>query len=113
VSGDAAWRNGSLSTALDAGFQGVNLVSGVASDLATYARGAHGGLRGRWDVDSVRRVEWGTLALIERQRYRLDSSFHFGDNVQTSSRLGCITGARPGECDHRRVTFNHLSRAAT
>ncbi len=115
VSGDAAWRTGSLSSAVDAGYQGVNLVSGVASDFATYSRRAHGGLRGRWDVDSARRVEWGGLALIERQRYRTGQLFHFGDNVQTSTRVGLH---HDGKLDRLNTTiaastFDHLSRAAT
>jgi len=115
VSGDVAWRNGALSSAVDAGYQGVKLVPGVSSDVATYSRRGHGGWRGRWQLDSTRRVEWGTLGLIERQRYRTGQLFHFGDNVQTSSRIGL---RQDGKLDRLAATmvastFDHLSRAAT
>jgi outer membrane receptor for ferrienterochelin and colicins len=115
LSGDAAWRQGRLSNAIDGGYHGVSLVPGLSSDAATYSRRAHGAWRGRWDADSARRLEWGGLALIERQRYRTGQLFHFGDNVQTSLRAGAH---HEGVLDrlHATVsasTFDHLSRAAT
>lgn len=115
VSGDAGWRNGRWSTAMDGGYSGVSLVPGVASDVATYSRRAHGGLRGRWDVDSAFRVEYGAFGVLERQRYRTGQLYHFGDNVQSSLRLGAHN---EGTLDRWSATvsaslFDHLSRAAT
>lgn len=115
AAGDAAWRHGRWATALDGGYSGVNLVSGVSSDVATYSRRAHGGLRGRWDADSALRLEYGAFGVIERQRYRTGQLYHFGDNVQSSFRLGAHN---EGPLDRWSGTvsaslFDHLSRAAT
>jgi outer membrane receptor for ferrienterochelin and colicins len=115
VSGDAAWRRGAWSTAVDGGFNSVNLVPGLGSDVSTYSRRGHAGSRGHFEVDSATRVEWGALGLIERQRYRTGQLFHFGDNVQSAFRLGAH---RDGTVDRFQATvsastFDHLSRAAT
>jgi outer membrane receptor for ferrienterochelin and colicins len=115
VSGDAAWRRGSLSTAVDGGFNTVNLVPGLGSDVSTYSRRGHAGLRGTFALDSTTRLEWGALGLLERQRYRTGQLFHFGDNVQTAFRFGAHR-ARGGDQLQATVsasTFDHLSRAAT
>ena len=115
VSGDAGWRHGKWSAAMDGGYSGVNLVSGVSSDVATYSRRAHGGLRGRWDADSTFRVEYGAFGVLERQRYRTGQLYHFGDNVQSSLRLGAHN-ERPLDRWSATVAaslFDHLSRAAT
>lgn len=115
ITGDAAWRNGALSTAVNAGYNGIELVPGVSSDVATYSRRAHGGLRGGIQVDSALRVEWGGLTVVERQRYRTGQLFHFGDNVQASGRLGAERGGALNrvKATMSASTFDHLSRAAT
>ena len=115
IDADAGFRRGALSTAIDAGYQSVDLVSGVSSDQATYARRANGGLRASWDVDSMRGIELGALAVVERQRYRTGQLYHFGDNVQTSMR---VDAHNDGKADRFTTTisgstFDHLSRAAT
>lgn len=115
VTGDAGWRRGDLSTVVDAGWNGVSLVPGVASDVNTYSRRAHAGLRGRLDLDGGRHVDWGGLTVTERQRYRTGQLFHFGDNVQGALRLGAH---QVGALDRLSATmslstFDHLSRAAT
>jgi outer membrane receptor for ferrienterochelin and colicins len=115
VTGDAALRRGDLSTVVDAGYSGVSLVPGVASDVSTYSRRGHAGLRGRLDLDGGRHIDWGGLALTERQRYRTGQLFHFGDNVQTALRLGAhhIAALDRLSATMSMSTFDHLSRAAT
>ncbi len=112
---DGGFRRGAFSTAMDAGYQNVDLASGLASDAATYSRRGNGALRARWDVDSSKHVELNALTVIERQRYRTGQLFHFGDNVQTAMRLGAH---RDGKLDRLSATlsastFDHLSRAST
>ena len=115
VDADAGWRRRSLSTTVDAGYNGVDLVSGVSSDLATYSRSGNGAVRARWDVDSRRRIEFGALGVLERQRYRTGQLFHFGDNVQSSTRLAAYQDAPNNRFSLTLSgsTFDHLSRAAT
>ena len=115
IDGDAGFRRGALSATMDAGYHGVDLVSGMLSDQATYSRRANGGLRARWALDSARGLELGTMAVLERQRYRTGQLYHFGDNVQTSMRLAAHND---GKVDRFSATvsgstFDHLSRAAT
>ncbi|HEX6314093.1 MAG TPA: TonB-dependent receptor [Gemmatimonadaceae bacterium] len=115
ITADAAWRRGALATAIDAGYNGVNLVSGLPSDLATYSRRAHANVRGSLALGDERGLDWGGLTVIERQRYRTGQLFHFGDNVQSALRLGVH---HDGATDRIRATasaslFDHLSRAAT
>ena len=115
ILGDAGLRRGSLSTVIDGGYNNVNLVPGLASDVSTYSRRGHAGLRGRFDVDSSNRLEWGAMGIIERQRYRTGQLFHFGDNVQSSLRLGAHheAGNDRLQATLSGSTFDHLSRAAT
>ena len=115
VAGDAAWRSGALSTSINGGYGGVELVPGVSSDVATYSRRAHGSVSGGLDMGSSLSVEWGGLAVVERQRYRTGQLFHFGDNVQGSARIGA---EQKWPLDRLKATmsistFDHLSRAAT
>jgi len=115
ISGDAGWRHGTFSSTVDAGYSGVDLVSGMASDQATYSRRANGGLRGDWAMNPSDRLEWGAFVIGERQRYRTGQLFHFGDNVQSSLRLGM---KHDGKVDRLGATvsastFDHLSRAST
>jgi outer membrane receptor for ferrienterochelin and colicins len=115
VDGDAGWRHGSVSTAVDVGYSGVDLVSGLSSDQATYSRRGNAGLRGRWDVDSTFRFELGALSVLERQRYRTGQLFHFGDNIQSSLRLAAYKDSRNDRINLTLAgsAFDHLSRAAT
>jgi outer membrane receptor for ferrienterochelin and colicins len=115
ISADAGWRRGAMAMAVDGGHQGVDLVSGVSSDNASYSRRSNGSTRIDWHVDSVKRVELGAFAITEQQRYRTGQLFHFGDNVQTSTRLALHND---GAIDKWSATlsgstFDHLSRAAT
>ena len=112
---DASLRRGALSGVIDGGYANLNLVPGLGSDVSTYSRRGHAGLRGTFALDSVTRLEWGALGVVERQRYRTGQLFHFGDNVQSALRVG---GHRAGKFDRVQATvsastFDHLSRAAT
>ena len=113
--GDASWRRGAMSGVIDGGYNNVNLVPGLGSDLSTYSRRGHAGARGRFELDSITRLEWGALGILERQRYRTGQLYHFGDNVQSALRVGAH---RDGKLDRVQATisastFDHLSRAAT
>jgi outer membrane receptor for ferrienterochelin and colicins len=101
---DGGFRRGSFSTAMDAGYQNVDLASGISDDAATYSRRGNGALRARWDVDSSKYVDVNALTVIERQRYRTGQLFHFGDNVQTAFRLGAHREAKL-ECSRVRQRF--------
>ena len=115
ILGDASWRRGAMSGVIDGGYNNVNLVPGLGSDVSTYSRRGHAGARGRFELDSITRLEWGALGIVERQRYRTGQLYHFGDNVQSALRLG---GHRDGTFNRFQATvsastFDHLSRAAT
>ena len=112
---DAGIRRGAFASAFDAGYQNLDLASGVSSDAATYSRRGNGSVRARWDVDSAKRLELNALTVIERQRYRTGQLFHFGDNVQTAMHVGAHND---GTLDRVSAilsasTFDHLSRAST
>ena len=115
ILGDASWRRGAMSGVIDGGYNNVNLVPGLGSDVSTYSRRGHAGARGRFELDSLTRLEWGALGILERQRYRTGQLYHFGDNVQSALRFGAH---RDGTFDRVQATvsastFDHLSRAAT
>jgi outer membrane receptor for ferrienterochelin and colicins len=115
ILGDAGLRRGALSTVIDGGYNNVNLVPGLASDVSTYSRRGHAGVRGHFDIDSTKRLEWGAMGILERQRYRTGQLFHFSDNVQSSLRLGAHREAGNDrlQATVSASTFDHLSRAAT
>jgi outer membrane receptor for ferrienterochelin and colicins len=112
---DAGFRRGSFASTFDAGYQNVDLASGISSDASTYSRRGTGALKTRWDADSSRRLELSALTVVERQRYRTGQLFHFGDNVQTAMTL---SAHNDGQLDRLGATlsastFDHLSRAST
>ena len=115
ILGDASWRRGAMSGVIDGGYNNVNLVPGLGSDVSTYSRRGHAGLRGRLELDSLTRLEWGALGILERQRYRTGQLYHFGDNVQSALRLGAHRDTKFDrfQATLSASTFDHLSRAAT
>lgn len=115
LAADGGWRRGDVATAVEAGAQHLALVPGLASDAATWSRRANAAVRARWDLSDARRLEAGSLAIVERQRYRTGQLFHFGDNVQSAWRVGLHheRGNDRWTATLAGSAFDHLSRAST
>ncbi len=79
---------GALAVAGDVSRRYVETAPGVEEARGALAARLDGALKVRWAPDSARHLEFNTLALDERQRWRTGSFYGFSDNVQVNARVG-------------------------
>jgi outer membrane receptor for ferrienterochelin and colicins len=114
AAGEWGWNRGGLALGTNAGVRSLDLVPGLAGDLATFARRADGLVRGRWEGQALA-LDLSALGVGERQRYRIGQLYQFSDNLQIAARLAGtrrIGLARLG-VSYGASGFDHLSRRST
>ena len=113
----ALGRFADVDVGFDAGHREVGLVPGRDGDAGTIARRWDVAPRGAWRVGKRTILDASSMAVLERQRYRLGQLYNHADNTQLGARAGYsrrlgMSGSRVGATlYHSR--FEHRFRRST